>query len=68
MKLAADRALFTWGPAQSAFSVHSYTVSQKPPLLAHTAIVKVQVKLSLCLTKHYTMKAYGGVDVEIHCS
>jgi hypothetical protein len=24
------------------------------------------VKLSLCITKHYAMKAYGGVDVEIH--
>jgi hypothetical protein len=22
-----------------------------------------KVKLSLCLTKHYTMKAYGEVDV-----
>jgi hypothetical protein len=22
-----------------------------------------KVKLSLCLTKHYAMKAYGGVDV-----
>jgi hypothetical protein len=25
-------------------------------------------KLSLCLTKHYTMNAYGGVDVEIQVS
>jgi hypothetical protein len=24
---------------------------------------KKKVKLSLCLTKHYVMKAYGGVDV-----
>jgi hypothetical protein len=24
------------------------------------------VKLSLCLTKHYAMKAYGGVDIWIH--
>jgi hypothetical protein len=22
-----------------------------------------KVKLSLCLTKHYAMKSYGGVDV-----
>jgi hypothetical protein len=25
--------------------------------------VKLKVKLSLCLTKHYAMKAYGEVDV-----
>jgi hypothetical protein len=25
--------------------------------------VKVQVKLSLCLTMHHAMKAYGGVEV-----
>jgi hypothetical protein len=24
---------------------------------------KKKVKLSLCLTEHYAMKAYGGVDV-----
>jgi hypothetical protein len=23
----------------------------------------IKVKLSLCLTKHYAMKTYGGVDV-----
>jgi hypothetical protein len=28
--------------------------------------VKKKVNLSLCLIKHYTMKAYGRVDVEIH--
>jgi hypothetical protein len=29
--------------------------------------VEVRVaKLSLCLTKHYSMKTYGGVDVQIH--
>jgi hypothetical protein len=26
----------------------------------------VKVKLYLCLTKHYAMKAYGRVDVYIH--
>jgi hypothetical protein len=26
-------------------------------------INKVKVKLSLCLTKHHAMKAYGGVEV-----
>jgi hypothetical protein len=33
--------------------------------LATTTVVNVKkkVKLSLCLTKHYTMKTYGGVDV-----
>jgi hypothetical protein len=25
--------------------------------------IKVKVKLSLCLTKHHTMKIYGGVEV-----
>jgi hypothetical protein len=25
--------------------------------------LKVTVKLSLCLTKHYAMKTYGGMDV-----
>jgi hypothetical protein len=29
---------------------------------------KKVVKLSLCLIKHYTMKAYGGVDVQLHHS
>jgi hypothetical protein len=28
--------------------------------------VKVKLKLSLCLTKHYAMKMYGGADVQIH--
>jgi hypothetical protein len=31
----------------------------------HESIIKI-IKLSLCLTKHYTMKAYWRVDVEIH--
>jgi hypothetical protein len=26
-------------------------------------IMKQKIKLSLCLTKHYAMKTYGGVDV-----
>jgi len=26
----------------------------------------IKVKLSLCLTKHYAMKTYWGVDVELH--
>jgi hypothetical protein len=26
-------------------------------------MLKAKVELSLCLTKHYAMKAYGGVDV-----
>jgi len=26
-------------------------------------IVKVNVKLSLCLTKHHTMKTYWGVEI-----
>jgi hypothetical protein len=25
--------------------------------------IKVKLKLSLCLTKHYAMKVYGAVDV-----
>jgi hypothetical protein len=27
---------------------------------------KGKIKLSLCLTKHYAMKAYVGVDVYVH--
>jgi hypothetical protein len=27
---------------------------------------KVQKGMCLCLTKHYAMKIYGGVDVKIH--
>jgi hypothetical protein len=26
----------------------------------------MKIKLSLCLTKYYAMKVYGGVDVYIH--
>jgi len=26
------------------------------------------VKFSLCLTKHYAMKTYGGVEVKLHAS
>jgi hypothetical protein len=26
----------------------------------------VKVQLSLCLSKHYAMKTYGGVDVKNH--
>jgi hypothetical protein len=26
-------------------------------------VVKVKVKLSLCLTKHHTIKAYWGVEI-----
>jgi hypothetical protein len=29
-------------------------------------LVKVNVKLSLCLTKHRAMKTYLGVEVELH--
>jgi hypothetical protein len=29
-------------------------------------ILTDKVKLTLCLTKHYAMKTYGGVDVYIH--
>jgi hypothetical protein len=25
-----------------------------------------KAKLSLCITKHYAMKTYGGVDIETH--
>jgi hypothetical protein len=25
-----------------------------------------KIKLSLCLIKHYAMKTYGGVDVQVH--
>jgi hypothetical protein len=28
--------------------------------------VKVNVKLSLCLTKHYAMKTYWGIEVQHH--
>jgi hypothetical protein len=33
---------------------------------AKTVSCKVKANLSLCLIKHYAMKAYGGVDVQIH--
>jgi hypothetical protein len=42
---------FTW---LGRVSVHVYVYIHK------------KVKLSLCLIKHYAMKAYGGVDVYIH--
>jgi hypothetical protein len=32
-------------------------------LVNRMSLVKVKLKLSLCLNKHYAMKAYGGVDV-----
>jgi hypothetical protein len=31
--------------------------------IAKILLVKVKVKLPLCLIKQYTMKTYGGVDV-----
>jgi hypothetical protein len=31
--------------------------------IARSTVKKKKVKLSLCLIKHYAMKAYGGVDV-----
>jgi hypothetical protein len=34
--------------------------------LSDLEAVKIKVKLSLCLTKHYAMKTSGGVDVKIH--
>jgi hypothetical protein len=37
---------------------HSYTVGT-----GGSYKVKVKVKLSLCLTKHHTMKMYWGVEV-----
>jgi hypothetical protein len=36
------------------------------PVLQTTTTMKVKVNLSLCLTEHCAMKAYGGVDVYIH--
>jgi hypothetical protein len=32
----------------------------------HLIINVKKVELSLCLIKHYAMKEYGGVDVQIH--
>jgi hypothetical protein len=29
-------------------------------------LVKVKVKFSLCLVKHYIMKMYGGVEIMLH--
>jgi hypothetical protein len=29
-------------------------------------IMKVNIKLSLCLTKHHTMKKYWGAEVKLH--
>jgi hypothetical protein len=40
-----------------------------PSLATVTSVsleVNVKAKLSLSLTKHYAMKAYEGVDVQIH--
>jgi hypothetical protein len=34
--------------------------------IAYPWRLRSKVKLSLHLTKHYAMKAYGGVDVQIH--
>jgi hypothetical protein len=30
------------------------------------AALKVKVKLFLCITKYYTMKTYGGVEVKLY--
>jgi hypothetical protein len=35
-------------------------------MIAINTMIKVKVKLSLCLTKHHTMKAYGGMEVLLH--
>jgi hypothetical protein len=37
-----------------------------PTFLLPSQLKVKKVKLSLCLIKHYAMKAYGGVDVWIH--
>jgi hypothetical protein len=34
--------------------------------LYYSKVTSGKVKLSLYLTKHYAMKTYGGVDVQIH--
>lgn len=31
----------------------------------HVWQIKIQVKLSLCLIKHYPMKAYGGMEIQV---
>jgi hypothetical protein len=38
------------------------SLSEDPPILSHLLKGK-KAKLSLCLIKHFAMKAYGGVDV-----
>jgi hypothetical protein len=42
------------------------TLDQDKLLLYRDYIIWQKVKLSLCLSKHYTMKTYGRVEVYIH--
>jgi hypothetical protein len=43
--------------------VKGYEISYGLNLLLVVKKVKVKVKLSLCLTKHYSMKTYWGLEV-----
>jgi hypothetical protein len=48
-------------------SLPSYFRRQHSMLFVNMYVcIKVKVKLSLCLIKHYAIKAYGGMDVQIH--
>jgi hypothetical protein len=50
----------------AAFSVNcgrAEVTNSEFPAAPTSLRVKVKVKLSLCLIKHYTMKTYGGMDV-----
>jgi hypothetical protein len=35
-------------------------------LVPYLVVSKVKVKLSMCLTKHHTMKAYWRAEVQLH--
>jgi hypothetical protein len=41
-------------------------VEKRPTLAKFPVSYKVKVKLSLCLTKYHAMKAYWGVEVQLH--
>jgi hypothetical protein len=44
--------------------IHLLVSLTKGPLYSHFRLkLFIKVKLSLCLSKHYAMKTYGGVDV-----
>jgi hypothetical protein len=65
VKSVADGTMLLYGLEAVLSPVSEFSAPRWPVKLSgsNACSYKVEVKLSLCLTKHYAMKTYKGMDV-----